>query len=217
MKQLSGGNSSKPDNIMEAPINALLRGRKIVLGSQSPRRIQLLGEIGLQITVRPSEVEEVFPDELPIEEVALYLSRLKADSLRPSLGDEEILITADTVVLLDGRLIGKPSDLDHAREILRQLGGKTNTVITGYTIMDAHGKVMTGQAQSKIRFAPLEEPEIDYYLHHYEVLDKAGAYGVQDWIGLIAVEDIQGSYNNIIGLPTALIYRDLKAFLSNSK
>lgn len=199
---------------MEAPINALLGNRRVVLGSQSPRRIQLLGELGLHITVRPSEVEEVYPEGLPIEEVAPFLSRLKADSLRPSLSDEEILITADTVVLLEGELLGKPTDLDHARDFLHRLSGKTNTVITGYTIMDAHGKVIAGQAVSKIKFAPLEETEIEYYIRRCEVLDKAGAYGVQDWIGLIAVEDIQGSYNNIIGLPTALIYRDLKAFLS---
>ena len=199
---------------MEAPINKLLRGRRIVLGSQSPRRIQLLGELGLHVTVRPPKIEEVYPDDLPIEEVALFLSRLKADSLRPSLSDEEILITADTVVLLEGELLGKPADLDHARDFLRRLSGKTNTVITGYTIMDAHDKVSAGQAVSRIRFAPLDEDEIEYYIRRCEVLDKAGAYGVQDWIGLIAVEDIQGSYNNIIGLPTALIYRDLKAFLS---
>lgn len=199
---------------MEAPINALLGNRRVVLGSQSPRRIQLLGELGLHITVRPSEVEEVYPEGLSIEEVAPFLSRLKADSLRPSLSDEEILITADTVVLLEGELLGKPTDLDHARDFLHRLSGKTNTVITGYTIMDAHGKVIAGQAVSKIKFAPLEESEIEYYIRRCEVLDKAGAYGVQDWIGLIAVEDIQGSYNNIIGLPTALIYRDLKAFLS---
>ncbi|SJZ37313.1 Maf family nucleotide pyrophosphatase [Porphyromonas cangingivalis] len=199
---------------MEAPINALLGNRRVVLGSQSPRRIQLLGELGLHITVRPSEVEEVYPESLPIEEVAPFLSRLKADSLRPSLSDEEILITADTVVLLEGELLGKPTDLDHARDFLHRLSGKINTVITGYTIMDAHGKVIAGQAVSKIKFAPLEESEIEYYIRRCEVLDKAGAYGVQDWIGLIAVEDIQGSYNNIIGLPTALIYRDLKAFLS---
>lgn len=199
---------------MEAPISALLGNRRVVLGSQSPRRIQLLGELGLHITVRPSEVEEVYPESLPIEEVAPFLSRLKADSLRPSLSDEEILITADTVVLLEGELLGKPTDLDHARDFLHRLSGKINTVITGYTIMDAHGKVIAGQAVSKIKFAPLEETEIEYYIRRCEVLDKAGAYGVQDWIGLIAVEDIQGSYNNIIGLPTALIYRDLKAFLS---
>lgn len=199
---------------MEAPINALLGNRRVVLGSQSPRRIQLLGELGLHITVRPSEVEEVYPEGLPIEEVAPFLSRLKADSLRPSLSDEEILITADTVVLLEGELLGKPTDLDHARDFLHRLSGKINTVITGYTIMDAHGKVIAGQAVSKIKFAPLEESEIEYYIRRCEVLDKAGAYGVQDWIGLIAVEDIQGSYNNIIGLPTALIYRDLKTFLS---
>ncbi|KGN78759.1 hypothetical protein HQ35_08900 [Porphyromonas cangingivalis] len=195
-------------------MNALLGNRRVVLGSQSPRRIQLLGELGLHITVRPSEVEEVYPEGLSIEEVAPFLSRLKADSLRPSLSDEEILITADTVVLLEGELLGKPTDLDHARDFLHRLSGKTNTVITGYTIMDAHGKIIAGQAVSKIKFAPLEESEIEYYIRRCEVLDKAGAYGVQDWIGLIAVEDIQGSYNNIIGLPTALIYRDLKAFLS---
>lgn len=199
---------------MEAPINALLGNRRVVLGSQSPRRIQLLGELGLHITVRPSEVKEVYPEGLPIEEVAPFLSRLKADSLRLSLSDEEILITADTVVLLEGELLGKPTDLDHARDFLHRLSGRTNTVITGYTIMDAHGKVIAGQAVSKIKFAPLEESEIEYYIRRCEVLDKAGAYGVQDWIGLIAVEDIQGSYNNIIGLPTALIYRDLKTFLS---
>lgn len=199
---------------MEAPINALLGNRRVVLGSQSPRRIQLLGELGLHITVRPSEVKEVYPEGLPIEEVAPFLSRLKADSLRLSLSDEEILITADTVVLLEGELLGKPTDLDHARDFLHRLSGRTNTVITGYTIMDAHGKIIAGQAVSKIKFAPLEESEIEYYIRRCEVLDKAGAYGVQDWIGLIAVEDIQGSYNNIIGLPTALIYRDLKTFLS---
>lgn len=201
---------------MKAPINSLLNGRRIVLGSQSPRRIQLLNELGVDVDVRPPDIDETYPDTLEKAEVPVYLSQLKAEHLLPTLAENEILITADTVVLLENDLLGKPADLDDARDSLRRLSGKTNTVITGYVIMDAHGAITKGKATSKIRFAPLEEQEIDYYIQRCEVLDKAGSYGVQDWIGLIAVEEIEGSYNNIIGLPTALIYRDLKAFLARS-
>ncbi len=199
---------------MLPPIYHYLNGRRIVLGSQSPRRIKLLQDLGLPITVRPSCVEEVYPDSLPVEQVPLYLSRLKANSLRGTLAPDEVLITADTVVFLDGALIGKPDDLAHARSILHRLSGNTHRVITGYTIMEASGREVSGEALSEIRFASLTDDEIEYYIHHCEVLDKAGSYGVQDWIGLVGVEEIRGSYNNIMGLPTVLIYRDLKTFLT---
>lgn len=218
MKPPSGGSDKVVvmKTPVKAPILRYLGNRRIVLGSQSPRRIHLLEQLlGIPITVRPADIEEVYPDYLPVEEVASYLATLKAQALVPSLASDEVLITADTMVLLDGKLIGKPSDRAQAQDILRQLSGRANIVLTGYAITDASGRFKSGVAQSQISFGILEDEDIEYYLSCCDVLDKAGAYGIQDWIGLVAVEDIQGSYNNIIGLPTALIYKDLKEFLKN--
>lgn len=193
------------------PLHQLLEGRRIVLGSQSPRRVQLLRDLGLDFEVRPSGADESHPTHISSEHIPLELAKRKATALMP-IASDEILLTADTVVLLDDQLIEKPHDLQEARQFLHRLSDHWHTVITGYTL--THGsQQVTGEVRSDIHFAPLDDREIDYYIGHYQVLDKAGAYGIQDWIGLIGVSEVRGSYNNVIGLPTTHIYHALKNLL----
>ncbi len=191
---------------------SLLGNRRIVLGSSSPRRVELLTLLVGKVEVRVPVVEEVYPPNMPVNRVPEYLSALKAESLRPTLTDNEVLITADTVVILNGKLIGKPANMQEAKATLQALSGATHQVVSGYTIANKECMVC-GSAESRVTFATLQEDEVDYYLRTFSPLDKAGAYGVQEWIGLVGVTHIEGSYHNIMGLPTALLYNKLKQFL----
>lgn len=195
----------------EHPLSSLLRGKRFVLGSQSPRRIALLREIGLDFEIRPSGADETHPTDIAPEHIPLELAKRKADAL--SQASDEVLLTADTVVLMDDALIEKPNDIEQAKAFLRRLSGRHHSVITGYTLTYGERRI-TGEVRSEIHFAPLTDEEIDYYISHYEVMDKAGAYGIQDWIGLIGVSEVHGSYNNVIGLPTTHIYHALKSLLA---
>lgn len=198
--------------MVQHPLDKLLRGRKLVLGSQSPRRVQLLRDLGLTFDVRPSGADETHPEHIEAEHIPLELAKRKALALLP-LAAGEILLTADTVVLMDGELIEKPCDIDEANQFLHRLSGRWHSVVTGYALTTDTAQV-TGEVRSEIHFATLTDDEIEYYLTNYQVLDKAGAYGIQDWIGLIGVSEVRGSYNNVIGLPTTHIYQTLKSFLS---
>ena len=186
-----------------------LQGKKLVLASQSPRRAQLLKALGLDFEVRTYDTDESFPEDLPSEQVAEYVAAVKMAEAERDFASDEMVITADSVVVQDGKILGKPKDLEEAKSTLRMLSGKTHTVYTGVCISDIEQSISFTE-ETLVKFFELSEEEIDYYLSHCEVMDKAGAYGIQDWIGMAKVAEIRGSYTNIMGLPTHRIYDFLK-------
>lgn len=187
---------------------------RFVLASGSPRRRELLAMLDVDFRVDTSLcVEETVPPGMPAEEVPAHLSRIKAASYLDTLASDEVLITADTVVILDGDVIGKPADADAARATLRRLSGRTHTVVTGVTITLPDGRSHTFSESTAVEFAPITPHEIDYYVTRYSPLDKAGAYGIQEWIGAAAVKGMTGSFYNVMGLPVNRLYRELKALL----
>lgn len=185
---------------------------KIVLASNSPRRVELLRgiDISFEVKVLP-DIDESYPNNLPGEEIAEYVAIKKAQANIAHLTDTELLITADTVVLLEDKVYGKPTSHEHAKEMLRALSGKTHRVITGVCLTSTK-KQKSFVASSDVEFAPITDDEIDYYVGRYSPLDKAGAYGVQEWIGYVAVKHISGSYYNIMGLPIQRLYHELMNF-----
>lgn len=189
-----------------------LQKYEILLASNSPRRRELLAglDIEYRVTALP-EVDESYPATLSGEEIPLYISQEKAAAYRSQMKENTLLITADTIVWLDGRVYGKPHDLDDAKAMLRALSGKTHTVITGVTLTSMQ-KQISFAVSTEVDFAPLSDDEIDYYVDRYRPLDKAGAYGVQEWIGYIGVTGLHGSYYNVMGLPIQRLYTELKRF-----
>ena len=182
----------------------------MVLASASPRRHELLKGLDVGFTVkRLPDVEETFPAELQAGDVPLFLSKKKADAYRPIMDDDELVITADTIVWLDGKVLGKPADVDEARRMLHNMSGKTHAVFTGVTITTKNEQ-RSFVAQSNVTFAVLTEEEVEYYIEKYKPMDKAGAYGAQEWIGYIGMENIEGSYFNVMGLPVQRLYSELK-------
>ncbi|MEL6392048.1 MAG: Maf family nucleotide pyrophosphatase [Bacteroidota bacterium] len=181
----------------------------IVLASKSPRRSELLTRAGLPFRLQTKEVEEIYPEELPALEVAPYLARLKAHACIDFLQNEnEVLLTADSVVVLDDIIYGKPRDRAHAQETLRKLSGRMHTVVTGICLKTPK-REMVRSAQAQVYFDVLSDEEIDYYIDRYQPYDKAGAYAIQEWIGLCKVRRIEGTYDNIMGLPVSLVYEGL--------
>lgn len=193
------------------PLAALLgaRGYKVVLASGSPRRQELLDGLGIDYTVKLlPDLDESFPAHLQGEEIPLHIARNKAAAYKPMIQPDELIITADTVVWLDGMVLGKPKDVEEAKDILRKLSGKTHQVITGVCLITPlRDKSFT--AVTDVSFAELTEEEIAYYVENYQPLDKAGAYGVQEWIGFIGTEGIYGSFYNVMGLPVQKLYKEL--------
>ena len=189
-----------------------LQKYEILLASNSPRRRELLAglDIEYRVTALP-EVDESYPATLSGEEIPLYISQEKAAAYRSQMKENTLLITADTIVWLDGRVYGKPHDRDDAKAMLRALSGKTHTVITGVTLTSMQ-KQVSFAVSTEVDFAPLADDEIDYYVDRYRPLDKAGAYGVQEWIGYIGVTGLHGSYYNVMGLPIQRLYTELKRF-----
>ncbi len=189
-----------------------LKKYNILLASNSPRRRELLAGLDLeyQVTALP-EVDESYPNPLDGEEIPRYISQQKAEAYRNLMQENTLLITADTIVWLDGKVYGKPTDLDHARAMLQALAGKTHTVITGVTLTSCK-KQVSFSVSTEVSFAPLTDEEIAYYVERYRPLDKAGAYGVQEWIGYIGVTGMNGSYYNVMGLPIQRLYTELKNF-----
>lgn len=184
----------------------------VVLASGSPRRKELLGLLDLSFTVDTSHsVDEKVPQGMPARDVPGYLSRLKADAFPLSEADGRLVITADTVVILDGEVLGKPRDEEDAKAMLRRLSGRVQTVVTGVTVRTSE-RCESFCAESKVEFAELADAEIDYYVDRYKPLDKAGAYGIQEWIGAAAIRGISGSFYNVMGLPVHRLYDVLKSF-----
>jgi septum formation protein len=183
---------------------------KIILASNSPRRKELLAGLDLEYEVKTlPDIEETYPGNLWKEEIPLYIARSKAGAYREKMQENTLLITADTIVWLEGKVYGKPAGEMEAKEMLRTLSGKTHEVITGVCIT-GYEQQKVFCAVSQVKFALLEEKEIDYYVEKYRPYDKAGAYGVQEWIGYIGVESLNGSFYNVMGLPVKMLYKYLK-------
>jgi septum formation protein len=186
--------------------------RKIILASQSPRRKQLLAEAGFDFEVKAMDVEETYPAEMPVHQVPEFLAIKKAEAAATSFSqEEEIIIASDCVVILDNVIYGKPTDYDDAVRILKALSGNIHEVVTGVCIKGKEQTVVFSGV-SKVHFKPITEEEIAYYITKYQPYDKAGAYAIQEWIGLCKIEKIEGTYSNIMGLPMDLVYDKLKLF-----
>ena len=182
---------------------------KVILASGSPRRRELMAGLGVNYEVRIlPDVDESYPDTLQGEEIPLYIAKEKADAYIPMMQPDELIITADTIVWLDGKVLGKPRYREDALQMLRTMSGRTHEVFTGVCITTTDWQ-RSFTAQTEVRFATLSEDEIIYYVDNFKPMDKAGAYGVQEWIGFIGVENISGSYYNIMGLPVQKLYREL--------
>ena len=198
---------------LQNPLAAHLSKYKIVLASNSPRRRELLSQLGLDFTVRTlADVDESYPEGLTNEETACYIARKKAEAhAAAQMAADELIITADTIVCNAGSVLGKPTDAADAKQMLKQLAGRTHQVVTGVAIVTP-AKQQTFAVTSDVTFAPLTDAEIDFYISQYRPFDKAGAYGIQEWIGLVAVEELRGSFFNVMGLPVQRLYGILKEF-----
>lgn len=187
---------------------------KILLASNSPRRRELLGLIVPKFEIAPSrEIEEIFPPGLAAEDVPAYLSRLKASAYKDTLTPDTLLITADTVVLFDGEILGKPKDHAEAVAMVSRLSGRTHTVVTGVTLSSLGGKKQdTFSEKTAVTFANLSNDEIEEYVIRFKPFDKAGAYGIQEWIGAAAIVGVDGCFYNVMGLPMHALYSHLKNF-----
>lgn len=186
-----------------------LKKYKVILASNSPRRKELLAGLGVDYEVRTlPDVDESYPETLQGADIPLYIAKEKADAYVAMMQPGELMITADTIVWLDGKVLGKPRDREDALQMLRTMSGRTHEVFTGVCITTT-GWQRSFTAQTEVRFATLSEEEIAYYVDNFQPMDKAGAYGVQEWIGFIGVENISGSYYNIMGLPVQKLYREL--------
>lgn len=191
-----------------------LKHYRLLLASHSPRRQQLLADCGLKYDlIDKYEVEELYPPTLAAEEVPIFLSRLKSEAYPTPLAPNDILLTADTVVVLDDRVLGKPNGRDDAAAMLRQLSGRCHTVVTGVTFRTAE-RTHTFSARSNVWIRPLSDEEITYYVDAFKPFDKAGSYGIQEWLGYAAVERINGSFYNVMGLPIQKVYVELEKFVS---
>lgn len=187
-----------------------LKRYKVVLASNSPRRKELLAGLGVEYEVRTMpDVDESYPEGLSGEEIAKHIAQGKAEAYRSVLQANELIITADTIVYLDGTVMGKPKDEADAKEMLCKLSGKTHQVITGVCLTTSHMQKCFSTT-TDVTFASLTEEEIEYYVTRYRPMDKAGSYGVQEWIGFVGVENLSGSYFNVMGLPIQRLYTELK-------
>lgn len=189
-----------------------LKGKRVILASGSPRRRQLLGGLEIDFTVRLIDgIDETYPDGMAMAEIPKYISRRKAEAYVPTMASDEIIITADTIVWADGEVLGKPHTPDEAVSMLRRLSGRTHQVVTGVTVLSADRRE-TFACVTDVTFDTLSEAEMQHYVADYKPLDKAGAYGIQEYIGYIGVTGISGSYFNVMGLPIQKLYRVLLTF-----
>ena len=186
----------------------MMNKMKILLGSNSPRRKELLQSLGFDFEVVSINCDEIFPENLEVENIASFLSELKANAFR-NLEKNEILLTADTVVTLDNKVLGKPKNMEEAIEMLTHLSGKTHQVYTGISFKTSE-KTITKTDVADVEFAEISNEEIDFYIKNYQPFDKAGSYGIQEWLGMAKISRINGSFYTIMGLPTHLIYETLK-------
>lgn len=179
----------------------------LILASKSPRRSQLLKDAGFDFSVKTMEVDESFPDDLEVHKVAEYIALNKAKAFQSSISNE-IVITADTVVIVDDKILAKPADHQEAYEMIKSMSGRSHEVMTGVALV-TKDNISTFSDTTKVIFKPLSDHEINYYIENYKPFDKAGAYGIQEWIGMIGIERIEGSYFNVVGLPIQKVYQAL--------
>ena len=185
---------------------------KLILASNSPRRKELLAGLGMPFEVRVlQDIDEQYPDDLPVNEVARYIAKEKADAYRRIIGPDELIITADTVVIVGDEILGKPVDEADAVRMLKLLSGRTHQVKTGVCLLTVE-KESCFDVTTDVTFKALSDDEIHYYVDHYRPFDKAGAYGIQEWIGYIGVTGLHGSYYNVMGLPVQRIYQELTKY-----
>jgi septum formation protein len=189
----------------------MMTNRSIILASKSPRRSELLKMAGIDFEVRSKNVPEDYPTRLKVKDVPLYLAKKKAKAFFEELNDHEIVIGADTIVILDGKIYEKPTDRDDAIAMLTALSGKTHKVITGVCILSTIKEIAFAEA-TKVTFNTLTLEEITYYVDSYKPYDKAGAYACQEWIGAVAIRYFEGDYYNVVGLPINMVYRELRNF-----
>lgn len=183
---------------------------KVILASNSPRRRELLSGLDIDYTVRVmDDIDESYPDNLPCADIPCYIARKKAEAYKQQMRQDELIITADTVVCVGDTILGKPKDADDAAAMLRLLSGKTHQVITGVTLLTSEQE-KTFSVVSDVTFDDLSDEEIEYYVTKYRPFDKAGAYGIQEWIGYVGVTSLKGSYFNVMGLPVQRLYNELK-------
>ena len=187
---------------------------QLILASASPRRKELLAGLNIPFEVRLIDgIDETYPPELPTDEVPLYISQKKAAAYKANVSPQTIVLTADTVVVCNEQILGKPIDEADARRMLQMLSGKTHRVITGVTLL-VEGNSKSFSVATDVTFKPLSATEIDYYIRTFKPFDKAGAYGIQEWIGYIGVTAINGSYFNVMGLPVQRIYEELRIYFT---
>jgi septum formation protein len=187
--------------------------RNIILGSQSPRRRELMAGLDIPFSCVTIDADESYPAHLKAGDIPMYISRAKARAYQTELQEGDLLITSDTIVWLHGEMLGKPQDKADAKDMLSRLSGQTHEVYTAVCITDKNGELETWVDCTKVTFSHLSSDEIDYYVHKYRPLDKAGSYGVQEWIGYIGVTRIDGSYFNVMGFPICHVYERLKKYI----
>ena len=197
----------------ENPLKQKLKGYKLILGSASPRRKMFLEEMGLDFEIRPKSVDEVYPESLKGEEISRYLAELKASPFKQELQPNEIVITSDTVVWFNNQSLAKASNAEEAFQMLRTLSGDWHEVITSVSFTTSNSK-KTVSAITLVKFMDFSDAEIKHYIELCQPFDKAGAYGIQEWIGMIGISEIKGSYTNVVGLPTHLVYKTLMDIVS---
>ena len=195
------------------PLAQKLKGHYLILGSGSPRRKQFLEQLGLDFEIRKKEVEEVYPEHLKGEEISRYLAELKATPFRTELQERDILLTSDTVVWHKGQSLAKASNPEEAAQMLSTLSGDWHEVITS-VCFTTQAKQHTVSATTWVKFMDFSKDEIQYYIDSFQPFDKAGAYGIQEWFGLVGISEIKGSYTNVVGLPTHLVYKTLMSMVS---
>ena len=190
-------------------------GYRLILASNSPRRKELLAGLDLEFETRVIPgIDETYPSDLPVGQIPLYISQKKSEAYRRGMADGELIITADTIVACDVQILGKPADRDDAVRMLEMLAGKRHQVITGVTFA-TKSSTRSFSVSTDVWFSMLTDAEISYYVDRYRPFDKAGAYGIQEWIGYVGVERIEGSYFNVVGLPVQRLYRELLQFVSS--
>lgn len=182
-----------------------------ILASKSPRRQELLQILGMKFSVKVRDAEENFPEGSSKCEIPEFLARLKSQPFLPDLRENDLLITADTIVFLEGEVLGKPGNYQEAEKMLKKLSGKEHQVISG-VCLTSHNKQISFHAETNVQFKNLNSAEIRYYINNFQPFDKAGAYGIQEWIGLIGINHIEGSFYNVMGLPIQQLYEEILIF-----
>ncbi len=189
----------------------ILKNKTLILGSKSPRRKELLEGLGVDFIIRTKDTDESFPSSLPSSEVAQFIALKKAEALKNDLSLNEVVLCSDTVVIIDDRILGKPADVNDAKSMLKLLSGRTHKVITGVVITSIN-KTVVFDVTTNVTFKTLSDKEILFYIENFKPFDKAGGYGIQEWIGYIGVVSLEGSYFNVVGLPTHEVYQALLEF-----